>query len=244
MGLKLSLFKLKCSLSVLNHGLTALVRPMITLRLELKKVEFMNSETQSSNSNSQSGRPRRSNSKRRRSSSKRSGATKSTGPQGGNPTAGAKKKSSSNRRRRSGRGKSGPKLTGFDLVASNYNKILSDHLEARKRYFELYYRAQPQQRDKLERLFFESLDKLYNFENSVEEQYQEQFREMVDGLKPDLIYSEKRELAPEGVLEVASDEDIEDPHLLESQKSADFATDTEESTGTLEDYKAYKGIAE
>lgn len=209
----------------------------------------MNSETSSpNNSNSSSGRPRRSNSKRRRTNSKRSGAAKgpaqSAAPQEQKAATGAKKKSNSNRRRRGGRQRSGPKLTGFDLIAANYNKVLSDHLEARKRYFELYHRAQPAQRDKLERVFYETLDKLYGFENTVDAQYQAQFREMVDGLKPDLIYSEKRELAPEGVLEISDEAEIEDPHLLESQKSADFTDDTEESTGTLEDYKAYKGIVD
>ncbi len=209
----------------------------------------MNSETQSSNSNSGGAggpRPKRSNSKRRRGGQRRSGAPKAAqanpAPQG--QDAGARKKSNSNRRRRGGKTRTGPKLTGFDLIAANYNKVLADHLEARKRYFELYFRAQPQQRDKLERLFYESQDKLYNFEQTVEPEYLEQFKAMVDGLKPDLVYSERREISPEGILEVVKEEDIEDPHYLESQKSADYAQDTEESSGTLDDYKAYKGIVD
>lgn len=214
----------------------------------------MNSETSSSsspssNSNSGGGRSRRSNQKRRRGGQRRPNNGGNTPNQNAPQNAaaapnGVKKKSSSNRRRRGGKPRSGPKLVGFDLIAANYNKVLADHLEARKKYFELYFRAQPQQRDKLERLFHESLDKVYNFESSVEEQYLAQFKEMVDGLAPDLVYSQRRELPPEGELEITSEAEIEDPHYLESQKSADYADDTEESMGSLDDYKAYKGITE
>jgi len=44
---------------------------------------------------------------------------------------------------------------------------------------------------------------------------------------------EQREVAQEG----------EDPHVLESQKRADFSHDREESRGSIDDYYAYKGIS-
>ena len=165
---------------------------------------------------------------------------------GGGQNASAPTRNSNNRRRRGGRNgktRTTPKLTGFELISYNYDKILADHLEARKRYYEMFFRAQPSQRDKLERLFYESLDKLYSFEETVPDEFKTQFHDKVNGLARDLVYSERREIPTKGEIEI-SESQIEDPHYLETQKSADYSSDTEESVGNYDDYKSYKGITE
>jgi hypothetical protein len=56
----------------------------------------------------------------------------------------------------------------------------------------------------------------------------------------DSTYTQNHNLN-EGDTSTLSDDKIEDPHLLESQKQSDFKEDEEESVGTMEDYLAYKG---
>lgn len=216
-------------------------------------MELMNTEsknTSSAGGPSQSGsgggnRRRRRGGRNRRPQNKNSGngqaqanAGQAQRPNNNGPSGNR----SNNRNRRGASRKGRPKLTGFDLISANYDKILSDHLEARKKYFEMYYRAQPAQRDKLERLFYESLDKLYTFAESVPPEFREEFEVKVNGLRFDRVYSEHRDISPDGELEIRSENEIEDPHYLESQKSANYADDTEESIGTLDDYKNYKGL--
>lgn len=196
----------------------------------------------SGNSGQRGGRNRRRGGRGRRPANKNPQAAPAAA--GANPTPANRPAGSgtrNNRNRRGGQKRQGPKLTGFDLVAANYDKILAEHLEARKRYFEMYYRAQPAQRDKLERVFYDSLDKLYNFAENVPAEHKEAFEQKINGLSFDRVYSERREIPADGQLEISGPEDIEDPHYLESQKNANYKDDTEESYGSIEDYLAYKG---
>lgn len=216
-------------------------------------IELMNTENKSSSSTAGSGQSGQSgsNRRRRRGGRNRRPQNKNTGNnqpqvnagQAQRPSGGPSANRNRNSRNRRGASRKGrPTLSGFDLISANYDKILTDHLEARKKYFEMYYRAQPAQRDKLERLFYESLDKLYSFAESVPPEFREEFEKKVNGLRFDRVYSEHREISAEGELEIRSENEIEDPHYLESQKSANYADDTEESIGTVEDYNNYKGL--
>ena len=59
----------------------------------------------------------------------------------------------------------------------------------------------------------------------------------------DRTYSTINNLSPIGVNEVVNEE-IRDPHFITKQKEAidTYKEDTEESVGTMDDYRSYKGI--
>lgn len=143
------------------------------------------------------------------------------------------------RRRRSG----GPKLSALDRLIVKVENLRNAHLEARRKYFELFDRADPRQKDKLERQFTQTMQQLRDFETALNEQDRELFKQHYDAYPLDLTYAQNHELAPEGE-NISFSGEFDDPHALESQKAANFKNDTEESVGTLDDYKQYKGIVE
>lgn len=146
-----------------------------------------------------------------------------------------RKRSNNNRRRRS----NGPKLTGIDKAYRSYLVLLEKHLEARKKYYNLFHRADPKQLAKLERNFYQALTELRNFEEQLDPEMKEKFLRRVDGLAHDRAYSSNHDLDP--AHEVVPDNPDEEPHFLASQKES-FSHDTEESKGSMTDYYAYKGI--
>lgn len=188
-----------------------------------------NSGSRNSRPGGQNRRPRKSNSGNR--------------PQGGQKGQGGASKnrskknfrSSSNRRRRY----SGKKLTPLEKAQKAYLLLLERHLEARKKYFDLFHRADPRQLAKLERIFSESAKALLDYEDSVGPEIKEEFMAKKSGLPLDTAYSDRRELEE---IVLPRPEEIFDPHFLVEQKEADFQNDQEESEGTLEDYKRYKGV--
>ncbi|MBK25544.1 MAG: hypothetical protein CME70_16225 [Halobacteriovorax sp.] len=147
------------------------------------------------------------------------------------------KKKSNNRRRPKRR----YKLSKEDTIYNKYLTMMEQHLAARKKYFALFDRADPQQRAKLERNFTNTMNKVREFENSLEGEDREKFLARVNGLTFDSTYSENHEIPFDGE-KVPADLPSEDPHFLETQKASDFSSDTEESVGSMEDYLAYKGL--
>ena len=151
-----------------------------------------------------------------------------------------------NRKRRSGGRKNnsnrGPKLSGLERLIVKYENMREQHIEARRKYYDLFERADPQQKDKLERVFTNTMVKLREFEENLKPEDKELFDRHYNGLKPDLIYSENHQLSPDGEVAPKPDEVQSDPHYLESQKQSDFSKDDEESMGSIEDYNAYKGL--
>jgi hypothetical protein len=137
--------------------------------------------------------------------------------------------------------KKGPKLTPEELITLKYNNLLEQHLLARKKYFALFHRADPNQKAKLERIYYNTVSKLREFEDSLTGEKKELFEKHFHSLKKDHAYSTNHEL-PVIAEHVSHQGDFEDPHYLELQKEADFSEDTDESTGSIEDYKAYKGL--
>ncbi len=160
--------------------------------------------------------------------------SKKSGPKNSN------KKKYNNRRR-----KSGPKLTGEDYIAAKYFNLLEQHLNARKKYFENFKRVEKHIEQKLERNFVESQKALLSFKERLNEKDRAIYEAKYENLSLDLTYSKNHNIAPTEHLEIKIDkDDIVDPHLLQTQISANFAEDTEESIGSLDDYKSYKGISE
>lgn len=141
------------------------------------------------------------------------------------------------KRRRSG----GSKLSAMDRLIVKVENLRLAHQEARRKYFELFDRADPRQREKLERQFSQSAKVLRDFEASLNAQEKQIFDQHYDAYPLDLTYAQNHELDPKAN-PPSFEGNFEDPHELESQKQANFKHDTEESVGTLEDYKSYKGL--
>lgn len=132
---------------------------------------------------------------------------------------------------------------GFNLdrVYEKYLNLLDQHLIARRKYHDLYYRAEPAQKAKLERNFYNTLGEVREFENRLAPDVRELFEKRNNGYQNDRIYTTNHELPIEGD-KVPEDLIPEDPHLLQSQVNCDFSNDTEESIGTAEDYLRYKNL--
>ena len=139
------------------------------------------------------------------------------------------------------RGPQPERLSALDRVIVKYENLRGLHLEARKKYFELFDRADPRQKEKLERQFSQSAARLQEFETQLNPQEKALFDQHYNSYPKDLTYAENRQIGPDAPA-VPFEGDFDDPHLLESQRKAKYAGDTEESLGTFEDYKSYKGI--
>ena len=169
--------------------------------------------------------------------SKKSPSGKSSGNNGNN---GNKKR---NRRPRNNRNKSSTtkNLSGFEKIERAYLNLLEKHLEARKKYYDLFHRADPRQLSKLERSFSRTVIELREYEDNIKPEYKDRFEAKYNGLKLDHTYSSNHEISPDQE-EVSTEGEFEDPHLLSVQKETSFVDDTEESMGSIEDYKKYKGL--
>jgi hypothetical protein len=168
-------------------------------------------------------------------------------PRGGGPAGEPKTQEASSGSSRSGnsrrkrRRSGGSKLSAMDRLIVKVENLRLAHQEARRKYFELFDRADPRQRDKLERQFSQSAKTLRDFEGSLNVQEKQLFDKHYDAYPMDLTYALNHELDPKEN-PPSFEARYEDPHELESQKEANFSNDTEESIGTLEDYKSYKGL--
>lgn len=128
-----------------------------------------------------------------------------------------------------------------DRLVEKYINLLDQHLIARRKYHDLYYRAEPAQLAKLERNFYQTLNDVRDFESRQTPEMREIFEKRMNGLKPDVTYSSNHNLDPN--LKVDEEQiTIDDPHLLVSQTKTDYSNDTEESVGSMEDYVKYKAL--
>ncbi|PIK15475.1 hypothetical protein [Halobacteriovorax sp. JY17] len=151
--------------------------------------------------------------------------------------------SSNNNKKKKFTNRKGPKLPLEDQITLKYNNLLEQHLLARRKYFSLYHRADPKQKAKLERIYYNTIGKLREFERSLTGDKQEIFQKHFNSLKEDHKYSFNHEISPEAE-HVSHQGEFEDPHFLEIQKEArtEFSNDEEESMGSIDDYKQYKGL--
>lgn len=131
--------------------------------------------------------------------------------------------------------------TSLDRIYEKYLNLLDQHLIARRKYHDLFFRADPAQKNKLERNFYNTLKDLRDFEDKLTPESREQFEKRNNGLKPDNIYTTNHEIGLEGDNPPAQSE-WHDPHFLQSQKIANYNDDKEESVGTAEDYLKYKNL--
>lgn len=213
------------------------------------------SEKEQSNSSKKPRRPRRRRSKSNRSNSGNKNTQQNASPAAKNDRT---SKSKNNRKRRR---RSGPKLRPEERIFKKYDNLLEQHLHARRKYYDLFNRADPKQKEKLERNFYKTIADLRDFEASLKGNDLKIFLDRFEQCgELDRTYSQNHSIETDSeiiTLENAENEngevqiripsypkieEIEDPHFLEIQKAAkeDFKSDTEESVGSYEDYLAYK----
>lgn len=199
----------------------------------------------SSNSSGNNSNKRR----RRKPSGNRNNTQGPHSPNQNSPQSAGPNKSGPSRPKRGGRNRKnkgpnpnqGPRLHGIDLVRAKYLSLVEQHVEARRKYYDLFYRADPNQLRKLEREFTDSQAKVLAFENSLKPEDHKLLIKDYGGKPEDRVYTQNHQIPAEQI-HVPTTGDFEDPHVLESQKQSDFKNDTEESVGTFDDYKKLKGI--
>ena len=113
-------------------------------------------------------------------------------------------------------------------------------MTARRKYFDSFYKADPNQMKKLEGKFFASIENLRKFEEELPDDQKEELKTRVDRYPSETGYADNHELTYEG--DQAPEGPFEDPHatLHQLEKGDRYANDTEESVGTMEDYLKLK----
>jgi hypothetical protein len=133
----------------------------------------------------------------------------------------------------------------LDSLIRKYGNILELHLAARKKYHDLFFRADPRQKARLQRNYYQTLENLRKFENNLKPDEKEIFLKNYRTLTPDTTYSANHEIQSENQQNLVGnneDRSFEDPHCLSSQKDHSFSEDMEESVGSFDDYKKLKGL--
>lgn len=196
-----------------------------------------------SNSGQSQGQKRKRPNNRRRNNNKKNAVNKAA-PQASGPNTN-KPSGNKNRRRRYSNKNRRPQsqnLKGEDFVIVKYLNLLDQHIVARRKYFDNFERVGEKQREKLERNFIETQKTFLAFKERLKDEDLKIFNEKFESLKPDLTYSTNHQLPTGEVEPEVTVDQIEDPHYLQTQIQANYAEDTEESVGSMDDYKAYKGV--
>nr|BDT28239.1 hypothetical protein BHI3_17050 [Bacteriovorax sp. HI3] len=146
-----------------------------------------------------------------------------------------------NRPRPQGQGQPQGPVSPIERIYEKYLNLLDQHIIARRKYHDLFYRADPAQKAKLERNFYNTLNDIRDFESKLAPDVKVLFEKRNNGYQNDRIYTTNHELPIEGDV-VPEDLPPAEPHLLQSQINCDYSDDTEESVGTAEDYLRYKNL--
>jgi hypothetical protein len=129
----------------------------------------------------------------------------------------------------------------FERIYEKYLNLLDQHIIARRKYHDLFYRADYNQKNKLEKNFYNTLNDIRDFENKLAPDVRAMFEKRNNGLQYDRTYTSNHEISIDGD-PVPNDLPPAEPHYLQSQIAADYSGDCEESIGTAEDYLKYKNI--
>jgi hypothetical protein len=211
----------------------------------------MNQQSNSNKSNSSNNsnnkgpskknyRPKHKSNNTAQASGNSNSGTKNDGPKKPNNNKNRKRYNSNNSNNNNNR--NGNSKT--NRVCSHYDTLQDQHIIARKKFFELFYRADKNQKRKLENKFNATLEALRKYEAELKPDQKILLQKKVNGQPLDLTYSSTREMSAEHsfVEECTTPDDI---HINEIQKERDnYSTDTEESLGSIDDYKKYKGIVD
>jgi hypothetical protein len=129
----------------------------------------------------------------------------------------------------------------FERIYEKYLNLLDQHIIARRKYHDLFYRADYNQKNKLEKNFYNTLNDIRDFESKLAPDVRAMFEKRNNGLQYDRTYTSNHEIGIEGD-PVPNDLPPAEPHFLQSQIAADYSEDKEESVGTADDYLKYKNI--
>lgn len=129
----------------------------------------------------------------------------------------------------------------IERIYEKYLNLLDQHVIARRKFHDLFYRADPAQKNKLERNFYNTLNDIRDFESKLAPEARDLFEKRNNGLRPDHIYTTNHEMPTAGE-NPPPESEWNDPHFLKSQAMANYQDDTEESMGTADDYLKYKGL--
>lgn len=135
----------------------------------------------------------------------------------------------------------GPQGINIERIYEKYLNLLDQHLIARRKYHDLFYRADPGQKYKLERNFYNTMNDIRDFESKLAPEARELFEKRNNGLSPDNIYTTNHEIPVIGD-NPPPETEWADPHYLRSQQITEYKSDKEESVGSLDDYLKYKNL--
>jgi hypothetical protein len=127
--------------------------------------------------------------------------------------------------------------TGPEKLSKRYMLLIDSLKEQRKKYFDEFHHNDPNRVAKLRRNFEKASKELFNFEQKLTP---EQRLNILSESKLDKTYSEIHQLSELGE-QVPTELEPLNPHFLKTQKESDFKQDDEESVGTMDDYRSYKG---
>lgn len=149
------------------------------------------------------------------------------------------KKRNFSKKNRSGKRK---KKLSLHEVILKYQNLMDQHINARRKLFELFFRKDPRRVSRLQKNFEKTGRDIRNFESQLSPEFREVLETRTEAYPLDLEYSslsqEQREIAPK-----------EDPqsslyHISDTQKNRpSYSEDKEESIGTMEDYHEYKELS-
>ena len=188
--------------------------------------------------------PKKNNNSRRRNYKKKKPANKQNNAQSAQgPSNKVNSEQRPNNKRRNSQSKNRrPKSLTPSRILQKYDNLMEQYLTGRKKYFDMHGRANPKQFEKIEKNYRTALANLRKFETDLKEDWQKEIlKSKIDGLPADRQYTTDHNIEPVGD-EVSFVGEFEDPHLLVTQKEHQWTEDTEESSGSIEDYNTYKGI--
>ena len=144
-------------------------------------------------------------------------------------------------RKHSSRNSRTSQLTSINAIFKKYDNLLENYLRLRAKYFDYFFRAASKQKSKVTENYRNALAQLRKFEQQLTDYQKEKFQQR-GYFKPDHTYCENHNLDPD-LTSVELDESPIDPHICTIQKERpSYQDDNQESIGTMDDYKAYKGL--
>ena len=147
------------------------------------------------------------------------------------------------KKKQSKKGPSHHSLARPNDYLTKYHRLMDNHLEARAKYYDLFYKVNDKHLKKLEKNFSDTMNNIRKFEQEFPAKFKGMPEIITAKAKLDTTYSQNHNLGVSGDKPPAPDTSF-DPHFTSSQKNLSYKEDREESTGTMEDYKKLKGLTE
>jgi hypothetical protein len=133
---------------------------------------------------------------------------------------------------------------GIEQILIQYDKLVDQHIEARRKFHELYYRCDNNRLNKLEDQFYLTAQRILKFERELRPWQLEQLKKQRTEIYPlDTAYSSAHPEAEKN--ELSTDKPVViHYHLTPDQLSRpSYKEDTEMSMGSMDDYLKYKNQA-